>query len=194
MSLVFFITHPDVVIDPDVPVPDWPLSAIGRARMELLAAAPFVGSLRALATSAERKALDGAEILARASGLSIDVEESLGENDRSATGYLPATEFTRLADEFFAQPDDSVQGWETARAAQARVHAAVDEVLARSPPGDVAVVSHGGVGTLLLCALAGTPISRRHDQPGTAGGCLFSFERDSRRVVRRWQTFEEFSA
>jgi len=25
--LVHFITHPDVVIDPAVPVPDWPLSA-----------------------------------------------------------------------------------------------------------------------------------------------------------------------
>ena len=34
MSLVYLITHPDVVIDPDVPVPQWPLSARGKERMK----------------------------------------------------------------------------------------------------------------------------------------------------------------
>ena len=33
MALVYFITHPDVTIDPAVPVPAWPLSPRGRARM-----------------------------------------------------------------------------------------------------------------------------------------------------------------
>lgn len=34
MSLVYFITHPDVVIDPNVRVPQWPLSARGKERMK----------------------------------------------------------------------------------------------------------------------------------------------------------------
>ena len=34
MSVVYFITHPDVLIDPAVPVPEWPLSPRGRARMQ----------------------------------------------------------------------------------------------------------------------------------------------------------------
>jgi hypothetical protein len=29
MAAVFLITHPDVAIDPSVPVPDWPLNARG---------------------------------------------------------------------------------------------------------------------------------------------------------------------
>jgi len=40
MSLVYFVTHPDVEIDPAVPVPQWPLSARGRARMTTLLAKP----------------------------------------------------------------------------------------------------------------------------------------------------------
>ena len=32
MPVVFFITHPDVAIDPTIPVPDWPLNARGRGR------------------------------------------------------------------------------------------------------------------------------------------------------------------
>ena len=52
---------------------------------------------------------------------------------------------------------------------------------ARSPAdGDVAIVSHGGVGTLLLCQLKGTAIHRAEDQPGH--GHWFAFDRDTRRV------------
>jgi hypothetical protein len=32
MSTVYYITHPDVVISPDVPVEQWPLSLRGRAQ------------------------------------------------------------------------------------------------------------------------------------------------------------------
>jgi len=35
MPAVFFITHPDVAIDPSIPVPDWPLNVRGRAGMNL---------------------------------------------------------------------------------------------------------------------------------------------------------------
>lgn len=191
MPHVHFITHPDVVIDPEVPVPRWPLSPRGRARAVSLCDAPFVASLAALASSDERKALDTAEVVAARTGLDVFVEPNLGENDRSATGYLPAAEFTRHAERFFAFPDDSVAGWETARDAQRRIVAAVDVVLDAAPPGDVAIVSHGGVGTLLLCALRVLPIDRVHDQPGTTGGCVFTFDRTTRAVVSGWQTFEQ---
>ena len=30
---LLFVTHSEVVIDPDQPIPDWPLSEVGRARM-----------------------------------------------------------------------------------------------------------------------------------------------------------------
>lgn len=33
MPTVFFITHPDVAIDPAVAVPDWPLNGRGEERM-----------------------------------------------------------------------------------------------------------------------------------------------------------------
>lgn len=42
MRLVYFITHPDVVIDPEIPVPRWPLSERGRERMKTLLAKPWI--------------------------------------------------------------------------------------------------------------------------------------------------------
>lgn len=54
--------------------------------------------------------------------------------------------------------------------------------------GDTAVVAHGGVGTLLLCALLDTRIDRSHDQPGQ--GSYFCFDPETRRVIHSWRRLE----
>jgi broad specificity phosphatase PhoE len=188
----FFVTHPDVLIDPAVPVPDWPLSPRGRERMSSALALPWVSGVRAVWCSTERKARDGAEILAEHLGLPVVALDTLGENDRSATGYLPREEFEAVADQFFAYPDESVRGWERAVDAQRRIVGAVEQVLAASAEcgGDVAIVAHGGVGTLLLCHLSGNPIGRQHDQPPNNGGNWFAFDAVTRRVQHGWESID----
>ena len=112
--------------------------------------------------------------------------EQLAENDRSSTGYLPPELFEPAVQAFFGEPLLSHRGWETAAAAQQRIADALETVLARSPAeGDVAIVSHGGVGTLLLCQLKGTAIHRAEDQPGQ--GHWFAFDRDTRSVQHGWR-------
>jgi broad specificity phosphatase PhoE len=187
MSRVYFITHPDVVVDPTVPVPDWPLSPRGRERMGALLRQPWTGELTAVYASDERKARDGAEILAAHTGLPVQIEPALGENDRSSTGYLPQAVFQAIADAFFAQPEISVRGWERAIDAQRRIVRAVFDIAARAPAGAaVAVVSHGGVGTLLLCHLERCAISRTREQPGTVGGNYFTFDARSGALLHGW--------
>lgn len=191
MRLVHFITHPEVVIDPAVPVPDWPLSDVGLARMQLCLAQPWVPAIGHVFASRERKAIDGARVLGEHLGLGWSEDEELGENDRSATGFLPPDEFVRTADEFFAQPSTSVRGWETAADAQARVVRAAARCVARAPGvAPLAIVSHGGVGTLLLCHLDGAPIARDRDQPGGGGGNVFTFDADARRLVHDWRPID----
>jgi broad specificity phosphatase PhoE len=188
---IHFITHPDVLIDPAVPVPDWPLSPRGRERMQAALRLPWMAGVRALFSSTERKAVDGAAILAEALSLPIIQLEDLGENDRSSTGYLPKLEFEAMADQFFARPQESVRGWERAVDAQRRIVAAMEEVLRRAPAeGDVAVVSHGGVGALYLCHLQGRPIGRDADQPPTNGGNHYAFDARARRLLHGWRSID----
>ncbi len=118
-------------------------------------------------------------------GLPVVVDEALGENDRSATGFLPPAEFEAVADLFFRTPTVSVRGWETAQAAQQRMVLAVQRCLARADTGDVAVVAHGAVGTLLWCHLAGETVDRRHDQPGQ--GSWYSVDVASIRPLSAWR-------
>jgi broad specificity phosphatase PhoE len=182
--LVHVVTHPEVHVRPEVPVTQWELSATGRARLAHLVAQPWTADLTRVVSSTERKAVETAEALAAHVGLPVRLDPDLGENDRSATGYLPPPEFEATADEFFAHPDVSVRGWETARSAQQRIVAAVRRSVSGAE-GDTAVVGHGGVGTLLLCHLLGVPIDRSHDQPGQ--GSHFAFDPLTGRVEHGWR-------
>ena len=192
MTSIHFITHPEVIIDPTIPVPDWQLSPVGIQRMQAAMRRPWMASVRSIFSSTERKAMDAAKILGEHLGLSPMVVDALGENDRSATGYLPSGEFEAMADEFFARPDESIRGWERALDAQGRIVGAIEHVITSSiQGGDIAIVSHGGVGALLLCHLEDVPISRTRDQPGRGGGNFFSFDAASRGVLSGWRSIEE---
>jgi broad specificity phosphatase PhoE len=189
-STIRYLSHPQVRIDPNVPVPDWGLSDVGLARTRSFAVAPMLKATRRIVSSAERKAIETARCVADVLGLEVEIREAMHENDRSATGFLPPPEFETMADAFFASPDESVRGWERARDAQARILREVEAVLAAGTRGDVLLVGHGGVGTLLLCQLLGEPIARRHDQPG-GGGNLFAFDVATRIVHHPWRSMEE---
>jgi broad specificity phosphatase PhoE len=195
---VFFITHPDVVIDAAVPMPDWPLNERGRARMHAMTAQPWARGVRHIFASSERKARDAAQILAEDLGLDgYSVIADLGENDRSATGFLAGDEFDAAVDAFFAKPKESIRGWEPAADAQARIVRAIEQVVSQAPlqapepAADIAILGHGGTGTLLYCHLAGLPIDRRYEQPATNGGNWFAFDRVSRKLLcDGWQSID----
>ena len=188
MPHLIYVTHPQVVIDPAIPVPDWALSEHGRARAVAACKQPWLRDVATIIASVERKAIETAEIFARSRGLSIEVRTGLHENDRSATGYLMPEEFDQVANAFFANPSMSIRGWERAVDAQARISARAEELL-KQRSGTVCLVGHGGVGTLLYCHLARLPIDRRYDQPA-GGGCYFTFDTEARRVIHGWRLID----
>jgi broad specificity phosphatase PhoE len=192
MKLVYFITHPNVVIDPRIPVPQWPLSERGSERMRLMLKQSWVTEITSIYCSTEQKAIDGATILAEHLSLPVNRIADLGENDRSATGFLSAQEFEAVADQFFANPSQSIRGWETAAAAQRRIITAVDNIIAQdAKTGTIAIIAHGAVGTLLLCELAGYSIARKYDQPGSGGGNYYAFEAESKKLLHGWKAIED---
>lgn len=192
MPCLYFITHPQVLIDPAVAVTAWGLSPLGRQRMQAMLTADWVGRIGSVWCSTERKAVEAADILAKAIPTTPRMLAELRENDRSATGYLPAPAFEATTDAFFANPDDSIGGWETAADAQRRIVAAIATVLSGTPTDqDIAVVSHGAVGALLLCHLKRCPISRAEDQPGQGGGNYFCFDTAGSVLRHGWRPIDD---
>jgi broad specificity phosphatase PhoE len=153
--------------------------------MRIFAASSEMQGVRSVWASDETKAIEAAGIFAGAHGLPVVVHAGLHENDRSATGFLPPAEFERTANEFFAKPDESIRGWERAADAQKRVLGAFESIVATGAAGDIVIVAHGGVGTLLLCHLSGEPINRKHDQPFQGNYWALSLE--SREVLHPWR-------
>jgi broad specificity phosphatase PhoE len=189
-NLVRYLTHPQVKIDPVIPVPSWGLSEVGRARTEAIASTGRLLGTTQIISSGERKAIETAEIIAAKLNVDVEVREAMHENDRSATGFLMPDEFEAVANEFFAQPQISIRGWERAIDAQMRIVREVEQVLARNRPGDVLFIGHGGVGTLLYCHYSGFSIDRTYDQPA-GGGYFFAFTEDGRRVQHSWCRLED---
>ena len=191
MRAVYFITHPNVIIDPAIPVPEWPLSPRGVKRMKALLAKPWVSNISAVYGSTEHKAIDGAQILAAHLSIEHEMLDDLDEIDRSSTGYLPQREFRATVDAFFASPDNSIRGWETACEAQQRIVRAVETVVDHDTSDqDIAIVSHGGVGALHLCHLKGCEISRREGQPGADGGNYYCFDAQSGSLLHGWKPID----
>ena len=163
-QIVRYLSHPQVTIDPQLAVPLWSLNKTGRERVALLARSGALAGTRHVICSGETKAVETATPLANALGCNLVVREAMHENDRSSTGYLPREEFESVADQFFARPDESARGWETAICAQTRIVSEVRDCLRHCDDSDVLLVDRGGVGTLFFCNLSNVPISRTFDK------------------------------
>src|SRR5262245_45577051 len=95
--LVRYLTHPEVQIDPAVPVPSWRLSAVGRVRVRALIQAGWLRGTTQVVSSPEPKAVETAQPIADALRVALEIRADMHENDRSATGFLPPTEFESMA-------------------------------------------------------------------------------------------------
>lgn len=188
LDLVFFISHANVAIDPDIPVPNWGLSEKGMLRHQKFNENKLVKNISAIYSSKEQKAIDAAQILSKHTGLNFQQLEALGEIDRSSTGYLAEDEFQATVNLFFENPDTSIRGWERAIDAQKRIVKAIKNIITlEKEKKDIAIVAHGGVGALLLSYLLKKDISRKFDQPFNGGGNYFCFERSTLKVRHDWK-------
>lgn len=188
MALLRYLSHPQVRIDPKVPVPRWSLSEEGRARL-LAAGTRWLSGTTRIVSSSETKATETAAILGAALSIAPETDPGLDEIDRSATGYVPHARHEALADAFFARPEDSAEGWERAADVTARGMAALHRQLAAHRAGDLLIVGHGGIGTLCWCRIAGLAPDRRHDQPA-GGGAVWAARLPALTPLHGWRPLE----
>ncbi len=189
MGTVRYVSHPEVLIDPSVPVPLWTLSDVGRARAISGAGRPWAADIDRIVSSAETKAVETAQILATATGITLDVRDGIGEIDRASTGYVSHGRHEELANRLFAHPNESAAGWERAVDATARMAHHLFDLLRPDAPGHVVIVGHGGVGTLLMCHLAALDVARDRDQPH--GGCHWAWSTSDQHLLHDWRPIDE---
>ena len=162
------VRHSKPEIEPDKPASDWRLDDAGRHRSELLADRLRDFNAGVVWSSREPKAIETAEIVAGALGVTVRTADGLEEHHRRDVPYFPTRdEFESKVEELFCKPDQLVLGDETAEQALSRFAAAIDGVIDAGHM-DTIVVTHGTVMTLYVASVAGVrpmPFWRRLETP-----------------------------
>ena len=155
MRRLVLVKHAMPEIGPDKPASSWRLGEVGRHRSGLLAARLRGFNPQVIWTSAEPKAVETAEIVARAFGVQARTVAGLEEHDRSNVPFFETRdEFERAVEHFFREPDRLVLGTETAEQALARFTCAIDQIVSAGH-ADSVVITHGTVMTLYAARVAG---------------------------------------
>ncbi|NMC35654.1 histidine phosphatase family protein [Candidatus Beckwithbacteria bacterium] len=185
MAKIYFLTHPEVIIDSHIPIPDWDILDEGKKRVELFCQNDFLKEINFIYSSCEVKAKTTAQIIASVLNLEIKYLQDLGEIDRSATGYLVPEQFQTTVKQFFDRPNQSILGWERAIDAQARIVKAVKQITQKHPDQNMLISSHGGVGALLKCFIKNISITQTEDQKSL--GSYFVFDTKTWQLILDWQ-------
>jgi broad specificity phosphatase PhoE len=134
------------------------LAAEGIEQAQRLPAALQRYPLARLVSSPQRRAEQTAQPVAKARGLTVEIDERLAEYDRDMAAYVPVELLRSERPEDWARmADGHLPGGVDEHAFAARIGAAVTDIVAAADHEDtVAVFSHGGVINVLLHQILGT--------------------------------------
>ncbi|MEK6909805.1 MAG: histidine phosphatase family protein [Candidatus Aenigmatarchaeota archaeon] len=184
---LYFITHPAVNIDPDIPVNKWSISKEGWKQVRNLSDEPFWKEVDVIFASTEQKANKTAEYWSKKFNIPLTIVNGIEEIDRSSTGFIAENEFWKTADDFYATPDKKVRGWESANECLDRMVKAMEKIVAENGGKNIAVVSHGAVGNLYACRIKGTRPSHLTGQ--TKIGSWFVLDLNTRKIISDWREY-----
>lgn len=133
------------------------LSELGRAQALRLAEVLSGEEIRAVHSSPQRRALQTAEAVAGAIGLTVHQHQGLAEFDHGCGDYLFFDDLRAAGDpRYFACMDGDLTAWGTdATTYRERVLAAVGRIAADHPGDRILVSTHGGALNALLGSILG---------------------------------------
>ena len=146
---LLLIRHAAPQIDREQAAHTWFLSEEGRASCTSLS--DVLESLGPLTffSSHEPKARETAELTAARLGAFSTAGNNLHEHHRSGVEWMGDAAFQAALTLFFRRPQERVFGLETAEQAGSRFENAINMIVESAAPGNLAIVAHGTVITLL---------------------------------------------
>lgn len=189
MTKLIYLTHPAVNIDSQTPIDQWSLSDKGWEQAKQSLELDFWKSVDVLYASTELKAYSMADMIANEYNIPFDDAHKiydLGET-RGRT-FIPPDQFEEAVKEWYQDLDHNIHGWEPINEMFKRVGVCIDRLMANHHDKTVAIVGHGGSGTMVKCHIMGiTP--RRNDDPHEVAGGYFIADWDNKRIAQDWKRY-----
>ncbi len=170
MPKLILIKHSEPVVGLELPPSKWGLSDRGRQRANSLAEYLADRAIGGLFSSSEVKAVQTAEIVGKATGLSLNVMHDLREHERDNTPIVDAETWRSTVIKSIRNQNEQIYGSEPVSTARIRFGAAIGKLM--EPGGSdqvVAVVAHGTVISTFVAELLDTdpvPIWKSLGLPG----------------------------
>ena len=127
----------------DKPASAWRLGEVGRRRAEELAARLCEFRPEVIWSSREPKAVETADIVARALEVPVKIMDRLEEHHRGNVLFLPKEEFHSAVERFFFNPGQLELGTETADQARERTAGSIVAILEAGHTDSVVVTRLG---------------------------------------------------
>lgn len=187
MTKLIYITHPSVEIDKNKLPHEWGLSEKGFEQAKLLVEQPFWLEVDIIYSSQEPKAIQVAELASRKYDLPWFQEKDLGEADRTSTPFLLLEEYMAAIQKCYANPNESIRGWETHHQMMERNTAVLEKIKKENKDKTIVIVGHGGAGTTVKCYIKGCNLNFSEDPQQT--GCIFIADLDNNTITQDWQKY-----
>ena len=189
MTKLIYLTHPAVNIDAKTPIDEWSLSEKGWEQAKQSLELSFWKDVDVLYASTELKAYSMAEMIAEEFDIVFDDSHrilDLGET--RGRSFIPPDQFEEAVKEWYRDLDNNINGWEPINAMSKRVSDCIDKLMSHHQDDTVAVVGHGGSGTMVKCHIQGVKPTRNDDPHEVAGG-YFIADWDARTILQDWKRF-----
>jgi broad specificity phosphatase PhoE len=150
MGKIVLVKHSLSDMRPDVPPAEWTLAEEGWKRCTRLAERLAAYKPELVYSSVEPKARQTAGLVAERLGVGLETVEGLHEHKRRSVALQTQHDFESAVAVFFQRPDELVMGEESAARAAERFGKAMETVIDNAVGGDIVVVTHGTVISLLV--------------------------------------------
>ena len=157
MPKLYIIRHAQVEIKPEMPPPQWRLSAEGKKSVQPLVSAYGISDISCVYHSPEIKAAQTAAIIGKALSVPVRVDDDLRELEMNS-GYLSQESFTDIVGRFLE--GENIDFFEDYGRAQERIIRSIEGITRAEKGRSVAVVSHGRIIIALLSYLLGRRLGR----------------------------------
>ena len=148
-SGIYLLRHAESAPSPDVPEPEWPLSADGRTQAEKLVPVLADLPISAIYSSPFPRAIDTVRPFADQAGLAVNLVEDLRER-RLSSGVAPLPQWRAMLKKAWAEFDWAPPGGESNIQCQHRMFATLRGLTAAHPGESILAASHGNAIALFL--------------------------------------------
>lgn len=185
MSNLLLIKHSEPVVDFGITPANWVLSDRGEQRAGLLAAYLADRGINALYSSSEVKAVQTAEIVGAATGLSINVVPDLREHRRENASVIDSSKWRSLVIQSIRKQDEQIYGSEPVATARMRFGEAIRRLMKSESGQKIAVIAHGTVISTFVAELLEVDPIPVWDSLGVPGLLEIEWPNPSKILTRR---------